>query len=197
MNKLKDILIDYFKNLEEESIRDNFVLIYELLDEIMDHGYPQISESKILKEYIKTESNELKKEDEKMGRFITGKIARPEGIKYKKNEAYLDVIEKVDSLISSNGSVLHSQVIGTVKMRCYLSGMPTVTLGLNDKVLFDIKGKQNNGRSVEMDDLKFHQCVDMNKFESERSIEFIPPDGDFELMSYRLDAQVNLKIKIY
>jgi AP-1 complex subunit mu len=41
-----------------------------------------------------------------------------------------------------------------------------------------------------MDDLKFHQCVDMNKFESERAIEFVPPDGDFELMNYRFNTQV-------
>ena len=43
---------EYFKELEEESIRDNFVLIYELMDEIMDFGYPQTTESKILKEYV-------------------------------------------------------------------------------------------------------------------------------------------------
>jgi hypothetical protein len=42
---------DYFKELEEESIRDNFVIIYELLDEVMDFGYPQHTESKVLKEY--------------------------------------------------------------------------------------------------------------------------------------------------
>ena len=41
---------EYFRELEEESIRDNFVLIYELLDELMDFGYPQTTESKILKE---------------------------------------------------------------------------------------------------------------------------------------------------
>jgi len=41
-----------------------------------------------------------------------------------------------------------------------------------------------------MDDLKFHQCVDMNKFQNERIIEFTPPDGTFELMSYRLNTQV-------
>ena len=34
---------DYFRELEEESIRDNFVIIYELLDEMMDFGYPQVS----------------------------------------------------------------------------------------------------------------------------------------------------------
>ena len=33
---------EYFGTLEEESIRDNFVLVYELLDEVMDHGYPQV-----------------------------------------------------------------------------------------------------------------------------------------------------------
>ena len=69
--------------------------------------------------------------------------------------------------------------------------MPNVSLGLNDKVLFESKGKSSYNRTVEMDDLKFHQCVNMNKFESDRSIEFVPPDGDFELMSYRLDVQVN------
>jgi AP-1 complex subunit mu len=37
---LIDVLIEYFKELEEESVRDNFVVIYELLDEMMDNGYP-------------------------------------------------------------------------------------------------------------------------------------------------------------
>lgn len=36
--------------MEEESVRDNFVIIYELMDELMDFGYPQTTESKILKE---------------------------------------------------------------------------------------------------------------------------------------------------
>ena len=41
-----------------------------------------------------------------------------------------------------------------------------------------------------MDDLKFHNCVNMNKFESERIIEFTPPDGNFILMNYRLNIQL-------
>ncbi|CAM9945926.1 unnamed protein product [Phaeothamnion confervicola] len=48
--KLVDVFKDYFGELEEESIRDNFVIIYELLDETMDFGYPQTMESKILRE---------------------------------------------------------------------------------------------------------------------------------------------------
>ena len=47
---LLQVFQEYFKELEEESIRDNFVIIYELLDEIMDFGYPQTTDSKILQE---------------------------------------------------------------------------------------------------------------------------------------------------
>ena len=50
--KLIEVLTLYFKSLEEESIRDNFVIIYELLDEVMDYGIPQTTDTKILKEYI-------------------------------------------------------------------------------------------------------------------------------------------------
>ena len=60
--KMKDVLSEYFKELEDESLRDNFVITYELLDEMMDHGYPQMTEVKVLKEYIKTEANKLTKE---------------------------------------------------------------------------------------------------------------------------------------
>lgn len=38
--RLISVMINYFKELEEESIRDNFVVIYELLDEMMDNGLP-------------------------------------------------------------------------------------------------------------------------------------------------------------
>jgi AP-1 complex subunit mu len=50
LHRLTQVLVEYFKELEEESIRDNFVIIYELLDEMMDFGYPQTTESKILQE---------------------------------------------------------------------------------------------------------------------------------------------------
>lgn len=50
--KCIEVFGEYFKDVEEESIRDNFVVIYELLDEMMDFGYPQTTEGKILQEYV-------------------------------------------------------------------------------------------------------------------------------------------------
>lgn len=44
------VLTEYFGDLTEDSLRDNFVITYELLDEVMDYGYPQLVESKVLRE---------------------------------------------------------------------------------------------------------------------------------------------------
>ena len=72
---------------------------------------------------------------------ITGQISwRPEGITYKKNEVFLDVIESINILVNTNGTVIKSDVTGTLNMRVFLSGRPELRLGLNDKVLFELTG---------------------------------------------------------
>lgn len=48
----------------------------------------------------------------------------------------------------------------------------------------------SSSKAIEMEDVKFHQCVRLSRFENDRTISFIPPDGDFELMSYRLQTSV-------
>ncbi len=62
LHKVVQVMTEYFKELEEESIRDNFVVIYELLDEMIDFGYPQTTDSKILQEYITQVSSRIRPE---------------------------------------------------------------------------------------------------------------------------------------
>ena len=186
-----NVFKEYFRELEEESIRDNFVVIYELLDEMMDFGYPQITDQKIPSEYIMQESNKMTAVA-KPPPAVTGAVSwRSEGIKYRKNEIFLDVVESVNILVGSGGNILRSEILGALKMRSYLSGMPELKLGLNDKLLFESQHRNTGkGKAVEMEDIKFHQCVRLARFENDRTISFIPPDGEFELMSYRLSTQV-------
>ncbi|XP_063787468.1 AP-1 complex subunit mu-2 [Pseudophryne corroboree] len=188
--KVVEVFTEYFKELEEESIRDNFVIVYELLDEVMDFGFPQTTESKILQEYITQQSNKLETAKSRVPTTVTNAVSwRSEGLKYKKNEVFIDVIESVNLLVNINGSVLLSEIVGSVKLKVFLTGMPELRLGLNDRVLFELTGRNKN-KTVELEDVKFHQCVRLSRFENDRTISFIPPDGDFELMSYRLNTQV-------
>jgi len=194
LHKVIEVLEQYFKELDEESIRDNFVIVYELMDEMMDFGYPQTTEAKILQEYITQESHKanVSVREVHVPPAVTGATPwRTDGIKHRKNEVFLDVVESINLLVASNGTLLRSEIVGSVKMRSFLSGMPELRLGLNDRVQFE--GRANNagkGKTIEMEDVNFHQCVKLSRFESDRTISFVPPDGEFELMSYRLNTNV-------
>ena len=101
LEKLLEVFKFYFKLVIEESIRDNFVTVYELLDEVMDFGYPQFTEGAILREYIKTEAHKLEdfvggmlgssghsKGNKELPPQVTGVGAnwRKQGIFYQRNE---------------------------------------------------------------------------------------------------------------
>lgn len=79
---------------------------YELLDEMMDFGYPQYTEAKILSEFIKTDAYRM----EVMQRppmAVTNAVSwRSEGIRYKKNEVGYSLTSLNIVFCSQNGMVI-------------------------------------------------------------------------------------------
>ena len=185
MNKCVEIFKRYFGDFTEETVRDNHVTILELLDEVLDYGYPQITETDILQLYItnagmKAEAVRGGAESSKqLSDKVTGIIGwRKEGIRHKKNEVFIDVVEEVNVLIASNGNVLQRDVTGRVEMKSFLSGMPECKFGLNDRLMVQAEtSKGGKNSQIDLEDTTFHQCVRLGKFESNRSISFVPPDG--------------------
>jgi len=221
LNKAVEVMQSYFGKISEENIKNNFVLIYELLDEILDFGYPQNSDVGILKTYITQQGvkSQSKEETAQITNQVTGQIGwRREGIKYRRNELFLDVLEYVNLLMSPQGQVLSAHVAGKIVMKSYLSGMPECKFGINDKLTIESKsgktaslasasatgdsaggvtsGGGGGKSSIAIDDIQFHQCVKLSKFESDHSISFIPPDGEFELMRYRTTKDINLPFRV-
>lgn len=45
--------------------------------------------------------------------------------------------------VNANGSVMSSDIVGSIKLKTMLSGMPELRLGLNDRVLFALTGRMN------------------------------------------------------
>jgi AP-1 complex subunit mu len=114
------------------------------------------------REYITQEGNRLEVAPRPPVALTNTVSWRSEGIKHRKNEIFLDVVEKLNLLVSSNGTVLHSEIIGAIRMKSFLSGMPELKLGLNDKLMFEATGRPasaSKGKAVELEDIKFHQCV--------------------------------------
>ena len=115
--KVVEIMQNYFGKISEENVKNNFVLIYELLDEIVDFGYPQNTDTGILKTFITQQGvkSASKEEQAAITSQVTGQIGwRKEGIKYRRNELFLDVMEYVNLLMSPQGQVLSAHVAGKV-----------------------------------------------------------------------------------
>jgi len=126
--------------------------------------------------------------------FATGNTPwRQPGINYKKNELWLDVIEQINLIVSHQGTVLRSDVEGTIEIKSQLSGMPQLVLGLNDKLQLEKEAKSSG---INLDDFTFHQCVRLSRFDSDRVISFVPPDGVFTLMKYRSTQRITLPFRI-
>lgn len=157
------------EDFDDESVQGSFTLIYELLDETMDFGYPQNCSIDVLKLYINLGSV-VQNSDSKEGAALTSQITgaidwRREGIRHRKNEVYIDLHETVSQLTSATGAILRTEVHGKVIMKALLTGMPECKFGLNDKLIMEKEGTgggtvTRSGKkisAVEIDDCTFHR----------------------------------------
>eukprot|EP01095_Lingulamoeba_sp_RSL-Kostka_P003090 TRINITY_DN13_c0_g4_i1.p1 TRINITY_DN13_c0_g4~~TRINITY_DN13_c0_g4_i1.p1 ORF type:complete len:409 (-),score=121.55 TRINITY_DN13_c0_g4_i1:149-1375(-) len=180
--RVVDLFKEYFKDVSEEGIKNNFVTVYQLLDEMMDSGMPFMTEPNILKVMIHPPSlmdvwpmsneSDLSLPEGALTNVPWRKI----GIKYATNEIFFDIFEDIDTIIDQNGLVITSKIAGHIACQCHLSGMPDLTLRFTNSRLID--------------DTSFHPCVRYSRWENERIISFVPPDGNFELMKYRIYQQI-------
>ena len=147
---------------------------------MLDNGFPLATESNILKELMKPPNmlrsvvNTVTGKTNVSATLPTGQLSnvpwRRAGVKYTNNEAYFDVIEEVDAIIDKSGATVSAEIHGYIDCVVKLSGMPDLTLSFMNPRMFD--------------DTSFHPCVRFKRWESERILSFIPPDGNFRLMSY-------------
>ncbi|KAG5383191.1 hypothetical protein IGI04_034661 [Brassica rapa subsp. trilocularis] len=142
--RVADVLSDYLGGLNEDLVKDNFIIVYELLDEMIDNGFPLTTEPNILREMI----------------------APP------------NLVSKMLSVVTGNAS----NIYGEVQMSSQLTGFPDLTLSFaNPSVL---------------EDMRFHPCVRFRPWESHQVLSFVPPDGQFKLMSYRVKKLKNTPLYV-
>ncbi|CAE7254717.1 AP4M [Symbiodinium microadriaticum] len=211
LTKMAKVFKDFCGMLNEESIRKNFVLVYELLDEMVDFGYPQTTNTEHLKSCIHNEAVVI--EAPKLGLNLpqwnprtvpSNAVHRPVGpthdAKNKKNEIFVDILERISVLMSSNGFVINSAIDGSIQMKSYLMGNPELKLALNEDIVvknMDLGGSHGGYGSVILDDCNFHECVDLQDFSDLRTLSFYPPDGEFAVMNYRITGDFRVPFRIF
>jgi len=179
-----DVFGEYFDALSAAAIKQHFVTVYQLLEEMCDSGMPTVTEGNVLRELIPPPSV--------VGRLTSvmaghGGVAagaqlpggtasavpwRRADCRYSSNEIFFDVVETVDATFDADGRLLYGAVYGEVFANTRLSGMPDLTLSF-----------ANHGL---LDDVRFHPCVRFSRFAADRVLSFVPPDGACKLMSYKV-----------
>ncbi|KAL4578913.1 hypothetical protein LXL04_015045 [Taraxacum kok-saghyz] len=220
-----DVLSDYLGGLNEDVIKDNFVIVYELLDEMIDNGFPLTTEPNILRDMI-APPNIVSK----MLSVVTGTTSnvsdtlpgatsscvpwRTTQLKHANNDVYVNLIEEMDTIINrhalyfplvffdkvlglnsrnsylffvdfvvfSDGMLVKCEIFGLVEVNSHLSGVPDLTLSFANPSI--------------LNDVQFHPCVRFRPWESEQILSFVPPDGLFKLMSYRVKKLRNCPIYV-
>ncbi|KAJ9464604.1 Apm1p [Diplonema papillatum] len=182
LQKIVDTLDKYLSNATEDSIRDHFVTTYELLEEVLDDGFPMSFEPSLLKDLVPPPS--LSKLFERLKgdsnappvtALDTSPVPwRKQGLKYANNEIFFDIVESLHTVVTSEGKVLSAEVQGVLEVNCRLTGMPQCLVQLvNPEILGDVW---------------FHPCVQVKKWESGRCLQFTPPDGEFTVMGYSVSS---------
>ncbi|PQP96140.1 AP-3 complex subunit mu [Prunus yedoensis var. nudiflora] len=162
--RVADVLSDYLGGLNEDLIKDNFVIVYELLDEMIDNGFPLTTEPNILREMIAPPNivnkmlsvvtgNSSNMSDTLPGATSSCIPWRTADPKYANNEVYVDLVEEMDAIVNRDGVLVKCEIYGEVQVNSHLSDSIHV---------FDFA------------------------LESQQILSFVPPDGQFKLMSYRV-----------
>jgi len=194
LDRIAEILKSYFGGeLNESRLKDHFITAYQLLDEMCDGGLPFNLEPNILQEMIAVPSVFSQAQSLVMGPgtgissiLPDGSLSqipwRRSGVKKTTNEIYIDIVEELDGIIESNGALTAAKIVGTVNIDCQLSGIPDLVLKL--------------GGINSLEDTSFHPCVRLKRFDQERVVSFIPPDGEFVLMKYFSRGNVMLPLYV-
>lgn len=200
--RLVKVIKDFCGLLTEESIRKNFVLVYEAIDEMFDYGYPQSTSTEQVKPYIVNEPVSVENSSSLLKpNFLTPNtvpytaVQRPVASKKQKNEIFVDIFEKVSVLFNSSGYIVNSGIDGCIQMKSYLQGNPQLRLALNEDL---VVGKSSGSfGSVVFEDCNFHECVNFNEFEEFKILTINPPEGEFVVMNYRIRGDYATPFRVF
>ncbi|CEF67795.1 Clathrin adaptor, mu subunit family and Clathrin adaptor, mu subunit, C-terminal domain and Longin-like domain and AP complex, mu/sigma subunit domain-containing protein [Strongyloides ratti] len=197
LQKLNDLLEAYFTVINIDIINNNLLLIYEIMDEVMDFGFPQITDAEILMEYV-TQYGSQDKSVKRIPPAVTNYVSwRAHNTLHEFNNVNIVINESVSITINQSGKAVNYDVKGKIFLDVSLSGMPDITIKLCDKFKYITEGYhrkiQEKKSFFSLEAYNLHHCVDIRAFEIQKDLKFIPPEGIFELMSYHLSANINFR----
>ncbi|KAF5942687.1 hypothetical protein HYC85_020329 [Camellia sinensis] len=210
LQRIARVIKDYLGVLNEDSFRKNFVLV--ILVMCKQHS-TEVLKSYVFNEPIMFDAARLPTlgpaaifmhgSKRMPGTAVTKSVVANEPGGRKREEIFVDIIEKISITFSSSGYILTSEIDGTIQMKSYLTGNPEIRLALNEDLsigrdgrsIYDYGGSFGSGPVI-LDDCNFHESVNLGSFEMDRTLTLVPPDGEFPVMNYRMTQEFKPPFRI-
>ena len=172
MKYLGEALAARLERVTELTVKAKYTVVYQILDYAVDFGFPLLNESNTIQTLMNRPPIDKTKG---IGRLQLDleKPWRAVNVSYRSNEILVDVVEVIDMTVSEHGHIDFCHIRGSVNVNSKLSGTPQCKLILTG--------------SSRYEDVVFHRCAQVDGPDS-KVIPFVPPDGPFTLMRYRLTA---------
>ncbi|CAG9461511.1 unnamed protein product [Pedinophyceae sp. YPF-701] len=202
LHRLAVLLKDFCGVLSEEALRLNFSLCYEIVDEAVDMGLPQLTTTEALRPLVLTEPKAVMPASAlgAAAGFVRGPVAAAKSVLStgrtdgSREEIYVDVVERISATFDPNGLMVLGEISGAVTVRSFLTSMVPIRIALSPNLVVGRgsgAGGYGHGAStaVVLDDCNFHPRAQLDTFETERTIVLTPPEGEFAVMNYRTSAE--------
>lgn len=119
-------------------------MIYELMDEILDFGFPQFTDSQQLKNLVNTEAEKLYSgtldyivhqiplEKLKLVDSVSEKDSE-RSIKKPTNDIFIEINEKISACFNTQGFAIHIKVNGLILVKNYIIKKISANILFNDQ----------------------------------------------------------------
>ncbi|KAK1443784.1 clathrin adaptor [Babesia gibsoni] len=207
INRIIVTFKDFCGILSEESLRRNFVLAYEILDEMLDFGYVQCTNASKLKQNVSNIAMVPKQQNRLSNPLRAAGVVNPKTVPCtvsqrplasttsRASEIFVDVMERLSAVLGADDTYRKVAIEGQIQIKSYLRGRPPVRIALNEGLIINNRRSKLSNAPV-LDYCSFHQSVDTGDFEKERVVSVTPPEGEFILMSYRISGGDRLPFKV-
>ena len=192
------LIKDFCGTVSEDIIRKNFILLYEILDEMVDFGFVQLTSCDKISSFTVNApvviENYLPKAH-RPGIFNKNlpptAADRPFSETVENEEVFVDILEKVTALFNSHGFLMNGYIDGCIIFKSFLNGKPEIEIGISSYVSGWIE------QNTELKDFNFHKSVDYKRFCQDKVLTIDPPPGEIVVMNYRITEQVDVPFKIF
>jgi hypothetical protein len=195
LSRLILVISDYLGICNEAKMLQNLGLVYEIVDEVLAFGCPQATDASNLMHLVHNTvpDNDVLRKLDVLDILELKSYERPLALssddrRNTVSEIYLIINEVLEVTLNTNNDVLRSTVTGIGTAKSFLDGQPTVLLQFDPQMYVTNRPMQK--LDLQYDDISFATFVQSSSFESDRTIQFVPPQGSTRLFTYRTNRPV-------